>query len=73
MSNYEIFPFDIQYSLFDLPAMPLIGFEIVPQMLMNITVIIAGPSTCMAGGYSAVLFFWLMLSWGAIQEIENIL
>ena len=48
--------FDIQYSLFDLPAMPLIGFEMAPQMLINATVIIARPSTCMAGGYSAVLF-----------------
>jgi hypothetical protein len=49
-------PFDIQYSLFDLPARPLIGFAIAPQMLINATVVIARPSICMAGGYSAVLF-----------------
>jgi hypothetical protein len=52
----KFFPFDIHYSLFDLPAMPLIGFEIAPQMLINATDIIARPSICMAGGYSAVLF-----------------
>ncbi len=52
----KFLPFDIHYSLFDLPAMPLIGFEVAPQMLINATVIIARPSICMAGGYSAVLF-----------------
>ena len=52
----KFFTFDIHYSLFDLPAMPLIRFEIAFQMFMNDTVIIAMPSTCMAGGYSAVLF-----------------
>ncbi len=56
MSNDRVLHFEIYYSLFDLPARPLIGFEIAPQMLLNATVIIARPSTCMAGGYSAVRF-----------------
>ena len=34
----KFFPFEIYCSLFDLPAMPLIGLEIVFLMLMNNTV-----------------------------------
>jgi hypothetical protein len=56
MMKFLFFHFDIHYSLFDLPARPLIGFEIAPQMLINATVVITRPSICMAGGYSAVLF-----------------
>ena len=50
------FHFDIRYSVFDLPAMPLILFEIVPIVLLVDTVTLERPRICMAGGYSAVLF-----------------
>ena len=48
--------FIIRHSLFDLPARPMVGFEIAPSLLVNDRVIIAQPSNCMAGGYSVFVF-----------------
>ena len=89
MPNYEVFsPFDIYppifwggfYSLFDLPAMPMAGFKIVFQLLINNTIIITLPAPAWQAGILRFYLvnprtlesLWLYLLTNSFGDVSNI-